>query len=193
MSVKPTPPPETAESPSHSLILSIEGMSCASCAVRIQEKLNTGPGVRDAAVNFASHKAYVQTGPDFKDITTLQLAVEEAGYSAKPYLPQYRPSHLYQAEQDQWGWRMVFGGLLVLPFLLEHLLNSLRHFHLPLHVQVIFSALVYFLVGWPFHVITLKGLRHGRVTMDTLVSLGSSVAFFASLPVLFGFQGEVYF
>jgi P-type Cu+ transporter len=193
MSGKPTPSPESLESSSRSLILSIEGMSCASCAVRIQEKLNSVPGVKDAAVNFASQKAYVQTGPEFKDLTTLQLAVEEAGYSAKPYLPQYRASHLYQAEQDQWGWRMIFGGLLVLPFLLEHLLNSLRHFHLPIHIQVIFASLVYFLVGWPFHATTLKGLKHGRVTMDTLVSLGSSAAFFASWPVLFGFKGEIYF
>lgn len=179
---------------SHPVILSVEGMTCASCAARIERKLKAVPGVREAAVNFASQKAYVRMEPAVRgDLGVLLSAVEKAGYGAKPFEPRERTRHLYQAEQDQLGWRMVLGGLFILPFLMEHLLMLLRPFQLPLPVQMIFATLLYFLVGWPFHRSALKGLRHGDVTMDTLISLGSSAAYFSSLPALAGYPVPTYF
>ncbi len=172
--------------------LKIEGMTCASCAARIERKLKGVPGVQNAAVNFASQKAYVQT-ESAPDITALEGAVEKAGYSAKPYSPQPKTSQAYQEEQDRLGWRLVMGGLFVLPFLMEHLLMALRPFQLPLPVQSVFATLVFFIAGWPFHQAALRGLRHGEVTMDTLISLGASAAYFSSLPALFGWKVETYF
>ncbi|HTC21294.1 MAG TPA: cation-translocating P-type ATPase, partial [bacterium] len=180
------------ESQSGSAILSVEGMTCASCAARIERKLKAVPGVKSAVVNFASQKAYVQTEAA-PQIEVLLSAVEKAGYSAKPYLPEQRVFRIYQSEQNRLGWRLVMGGLLVLPFLAEHLSMFLNPFQLPLGVQFLLAAPVFLIVGWPFHQAALKGLRHGEVTMDTLISLGSAVAFFASLPALAGVPVDVYF
>src|SRR5579859_8128145 len=121
----PTPTPETQD---RSVILAVEGMTCASCAARIERKLKAVPGVSDATVNFASQRAYVHILPTLKDLTTLQVAVEKAGYSAKPYIPEYRSAPMYQAEQNQLGWRLGIGGLLIMPFLMQHLLMFLRPF-----------------------------------------------------------------
>jgi len=100
---------------------------------------------------------------------------------------------MYQAEQNRLGWRLLMGGLLILPFLAEHVAMFLRPFQIPLLVQCFLAAPVFLVVGWPFHQAALRGLRQGEVTMDTLISLGSSVAFFASLPALAGARVDVYF
>ncbi len=181
------------EAPSRSVILSVEGMTCVSCASRIEKKLKAVPGVKEASVNFASQKAYVQLDPAIQDLTTLQVAVEKAGYSAKPYVPEYRAGRMYQSEQNNLGWRLVIGGLFILPFLAQHLLMLLRPFSFSPFVQFLLATPVFFLVGWPFHESALKGLRYGDVTMDTLISLGSSAAFFSSLPALAHYPVDLYF
>ncbi len=185
-------PEVSPENQSNSVILSVEGMTCASCAARIERKLRAVPGVTGATVNFASQKAYVQAESRLP-LEVLESAVEKAGYKARPYLPEHRALRMYQTEQNRLGWRLILGGLLVLPFLVEHLLMLLRPFELPLNVQFLLAAPVYFIVGWPFHQAALRGLRQGEVTMDTLISLGSSTAFFASLPALMGAPVDVYF
>ena len=71
---------ETApEVSARSMILSVEGMTCASCAARIERKLKTVAGVETATVNFASQKAYIRYNEMLKDPTLLQVAVESAG------------------------------------------------------------------------------------------------------------------
>ena len=187
----PQAPPQQPQEP-QSVILAVEGMTCASCAARIERKLKTIPGVKNATVNFASQKAYVQTEAD-PDISSLEAAVEKAGYSAKPYVAQPKAGRMYEKEQNQMGWRLVMGGLFVLPFLMQHLLMLLRPFHFSPYVQFLFATPVFFLVGWPFHKAALKGLGHGEVTMDTLISLGSSAAYFSSLPALFRYPVDLYF
>ena len=176
----------------HSLILSLEGMSCASCATRIERALKRVPGVTDAAVNFASQKAYVQS--DWApDETALLIAVEKAGYSARPYLPEAQSSRMFLAEQKSAGWRLALGGLFIFPFALEHLGMAFGPFPLALPGQAVLATAVFLLVGWPFHQAALKGLKHGETTMDSLISLGSSAAYFPSLPALFGWKTETYF
>src|SRR5579883_849642 len=188
------PPQTLSQKPleSQSVILAVEGMTCASCAARIERKLKTVPGVKNATVNFASQKAYVQTEAA-PDIPSLEAAVEKAGYSAKPYVAQPKAARMYEREQTQMGWRLVMGGLFILPFLMQHLLILLRPFHFSPYVQFFFATPVYFLVGWPFHKAALKGLGHGEVTMDTLISLGSSAAYFSSLPALARYPVDLYF
>jgi len=188
-------PPQAPTQPQtepQSVILAVEGMTCASCAARIERKLKTVPGVTNAAVNFASQKAYVQT-QSAPDLAALEAAVEKAGYSAKPYTPEPKAGRLYEAEQHRMGWRLALGGLFTLPFLLEHLLMTVSFFQLSLTLQAGLVSVVFFLVGWPFHQAALRGLRHGEVTMDSLISLGSSAAYFSSLPALWGWKGGAYF
>lgn len=182
-----------SEASTRSMILSVEGMTCASCASRIERKLKTVAGVETATVNFASQKAYVRYNDVLKDPTLLQVAVENAGYSAKPYVPAYRTQQLYQTQETLLFWRLILGGLLSLPFLLQHLLMFFRPFELSPVLQLVLATVVYILVGSPFHLSALRGLRYGEVTMDTLISLGSSVAFFASQAVMAGYPGGLYF
>ncbi len=174
-------------------ILSIEGMHCASCALRIEKQLKTVPGVQQAFVNLASQKAYVQTEDDHSDIHPLEEAVQQAGYSARLYQPYQYTRNAYQTHERRFGWRLLLGGVLALPLLAHHFLTGFEIFHLSPWTQFFFAAPLYFIVGWPFHETTLKLLRKGQTSMDTLISLGSSVSFFASLPVLLGKSASLYF
>ncbi|HUO57619.1 MAG TPA: cation-translocating P-type ATPase [bacterium] len=175
------------------IILEIEGMTCASCAARIERKLKAVEGVEEASVNFASQKAYVQPAAPLKDLTVLLTAVEKAGYSAKPYLPQYRVSRMFESEQHELGWRLVVGGIFTAPFLFQHLAMLWFPFYLSPLTQFLLAIPVFFVTGSTFHAATLKGLRGGEITMNTLVSLGSSVAFFSSLAALWGRMSDLYF
>jgi len=181
--------------PTRSLMLSIGGMTCASCAARIERRLKAVPGVVDAAVNFASQKAYIQVDDRLKDFTLLLEEVEGTGYQATPYVPEYRASHPFVEERRAYAWRAALGGLLALPFLAAHLAMAFDRtlpFLTP-WVQFFLAFPVYTLVGFPFHRRSLGGLAHGEVTMDTLISLGSTAAFLPSLAVLAGFPGGLYF
>ncbi|MGH7739266.1 MAG: heavy-metal-associated domain-containing protein, partial [bacterium] len=75
------------EAESSSVILSVGGMSCASCAARVEKRLKAVPGVQKASVNFAAQKAYVKLAPGFGDSLSLEEAVAKAGYSARVYHP----------------------------------------------------------------------------------------------------------
>jgi Cu+-exporting ATPase len=176
-------------------MLSIGGMSCASCAARIERRLRAVPGVTAAAVNFASQKAYVRVDDRLKDFTLLLEEVDKAGYQATPYVPEYRASRPFEEERRAYAWRSILGGVLALPFLAVHG-AMLFDRHLPLFspwVQFLLALPVFVLVGLPFHRKALRGLPRGEATMDTLVSLGSSAAFFPSLAVLAGSPGATLF
>lgn len=175
------------------LVFSVEGMTCASCASRVEGKLRAVSGVTSANVNFASKKAFIRGGPGLKGTEPLMEAVEKAGYGLKPLLAKQKYADLYRVERMRLAWRVVVGGLLVLPFLLEHLFMGFLPFHLSAWQQLVLAFPLWGLVGWPFHQAALRNLRHGEATMDTLVSLGSSAAFLSSLPRVFGSAGPVYF
>lgn len=174
-------------------ILSIEGMHCASCASRIEKQLKTVPGVQQAFVNLASQKAYVQTEDDHSQTQPLEEAVRQAGYSAHLYQPYQHVRNTYQTHERRFGWRLILGGLLALPLVIDRFLPGIEFFHLSGWTQFFLATPLYFIVGWPFHETTLKLLGKGQTSMDTLISLGSSVAFFASLPSLISGSADLYF
>ncbi|HVM32344.1 MAG TPA: cation-translocating P-type ATPase [bacterium] len=176
-------------------IFSIEGMSCASCASRIERQLKQVPGVEEASVNFASQKAYVRVKEGFEDEASLEGAVARAGYGAKPYHPETSgaPSQAQGQEQKRLGRRLAWGALFTLPFLIHHLIAWFAPFEMPVGVGFALALPVVAWVGAPFHLNAWKGIRRGDVTMDSLVSLGSTAAFTASLPALFRVPLPVYF
>src|ERR1700679_1634225 len=93
----------------HPVILSVEGMTCASCAARIERKLKSTPGVREASVNFASQKAYVGVAPEFGDPVGLEQAIAAVGYGAKVYHPnrENRPSFSFRQEERRLKKRLI--------------------------------------------------------------------------------------
>ena len=163
------------------LELPIEGMTCASCATRIERKLNKLEGVT-ASVNYATEKAAVEYDPAQVSPASLVEAVEQVGYSA--HLPE-APGETTEIDPTaSLRRRLIFAAALSLPVLLMGMISALQFTYwqwlaLQLATPVVLWA------GWPFHVAAWKNLRHGAATMDTLISLGTLAAWGWSVVALF--------
>jgi Cu+-exporting ATPase len=177
----------TAERPPklERLELPIEGMTCASCAARIEKKLNRLPGVT-ASVNFATETAAVELDPALTEPEALVEAVGAAGYRAvlpaegEPAAEQERAADPAAALRT----RLLVSAALTIPVVLLSMVPALQFDYwqwlcLQLATPVVLWG------GWPFHRAALKNARHGAATMDTLISLGSLAAWGWSVVALF--------
>ena len=162
--------------------LSIGGMTCASCATRIERKLNRLEGV-SATVNYATEKARVSyddgVAPD-----DLVATVEKAGYTAA--LPAPEPDDDAPGPDPDAGLRqrLLVSAVLTLPVVLMGMVPALQ-FEYWQWLSLTLAAPVVVWGGAPFHRAAWTNLRHGSATMDTLVSLGTLAAFGWSLYALF--------
>ena len=148
----------------------VSGMTCASCVRHVEKALAETPGVRAASVNLATSTATVEGEASFE---TLAAQVEEAGYGlGRPRADQA----VAQAEDDPIPARnrMVVALVLTAPLLLA-MIPGLG-LHLPGWLQALLSAPVVFWAGWGFFVRAARQARHGQASMDTLIALGSGVA-----------------
>ena len=176
----------TTESPApaHEVELNITGMTCASCATRIEKKLRKVDGV-DATVNFATEKATVSY-PQGVSTEELVGVIQAAGYDAA--VPQARPaSEEGAAEPDETAalrQRMLVTWLLAAPVIVLAMVPALQ-FRNWQWLSLVLTAPVVVWGGLPFHRATWAGLRHRATTMDTLVSVGTIAAFGWSLYTLF--------
>lgn len=176
--------------------LEISGMTCASCAARIQKKLNKVEGV-SAAVNYATEKATAQV-PAGVTADDLIAVVEKTGYGARvPVPPQpdpsassERPEHAEDPELRDLRHRMIGATILTLPVIAMAMIPALQFDHWGF-ASLTLAAPVIVWAGWPFHRATAINARHGAVTMDTLITMGTGAAFLWSLVALFlGTAGE---
>ncbi|WP_204976869.1 heavy metal translocating P-type ATPase [Microbacterium esteraromaticum] len=164
-------------------------MTCASCAMRIEKKLNRLDGVR-ATVNYATEKAQVVVdGP--VDTAALIAEVENAGYSAALPAPPAeagaeRPDAETAADHELRTLRQRLIGSVVLsvPVILLAMIPALQFTYWQ-WASLALAAPVIVWAAWPFHRAAWVNLRHGAATMDTLISLGTSAAFLWSLYALF--------
>ena len=168
--------------------LAIGGMTCASCAARIERKLNGLDGV-SAAVNFATETARV-TFPATVTAEDLVSAVERAGYTAV----------LAAARRDEPGTggtasrrgRLPVSLALAVPVVLLGMVPAWQ-FRGWQWVSLALASPVAVWGAWPFHRAALAGARHGAATMDTLISVGVTAAYLWSLYALVsGGEGETY-
>ncbi|GGP77688.1 carbonate dehydratase [Saccharothrix coeruleofusca] len=161
--------------------LAITGMTCASCASRIERKLNKLDGV-SASVNYATEKARVSFPADL-DPQRLVEVVETAGYGAS--LPAAEP----EREPDQEDptrplrQRLVVSAVLSVPVVAMAMVPALQFTYWQ-WISLTLAAPVLVWGAWPFHRAAWINLRHGAATMDTLVSLGTTAAFLWSLYAL---------
>ena len=160
------------ETPDRNLVLSlpVEGMTCASCVRHVEKALSGTPGVRAAAVNLATATATVEGDASFE---SLAAQVEDAGYGlgrARADVPVARA----EADPTPARNRMVVALVLSAPLLLA-MVPGLG-LHLPGWLQALLSAPVVFGAGWGFFVRAARQARHGQASMDTLIALGSGVA-----------------
>jgi P-type Cu+ transporter len=164
-----------------SVELSIEGMTCASCAHRIEKKLNKLDGVT-ATVNFATEKARVEHGDEVAP-EQLVATVEEAGYRA--HLPK-APVEA-DAEEDPTAslrQRLSISAVLTVPVIAMAMVPALQFTNWQ-WLSLVLAAPVVVWGAWPFHRAALANLRHGSATMDTLISIGTLAALGWSVYALF--------
>ncbi|MEE1930333.1 heavy metal translocating P-type ATPase [Streptomyces sp. TRM 70351] len=182
--------------------LAIGGMTCASCAARIQKKLNRMDGV-EATVNYATEKAKV-TYRDDVDVADLVATVEATGYTAAPPPPPPAPDDTPRdgtapgagttpgpdAELLTLRQRLTTAVVLAAPVIVLAMVPAWQFTYWQ-WLSLTLAAPVVTYAAWPFHRAAWANARHGAATMDTLISLGTSAAFLWSLWALFfGTAGE---
>ncbi|TDW70347.1 Cu+-exporting ATPase [Kribbella pratensis] len=171
-----------------SVELIIGGMTCASCAARVEKKLNRMDGVT-ATVNYATEKAKV-TYPDGVSTDDLVATVEKTGYTAALPTPAVSTEVEEPDELKPLRERLIASIALTVPVVAFGMIpalqfNSWQWASLTLAFPVVTWA------AWPFHKAAWTNLRHAATTMDTLISLGVVSSFLWSLYALFlGSAGE---
>ena len=168
--------------------LALEGMTCASCAARIEKRLNELDGVA-ASVNFATERASVEFDSARVSLDELTDEVEAAGYHAS------LPEHVLDEEDPArpYRLRLLLAALLSAPLLVLSMVEATQFsgwewLALALATPVVFWS------GWPFHRAAALNARHAVATMDTLISMGTLAAWsWSSVVLLGGLSEHTYF
>lgn len=197
------------------LTLKLRGMSCASCATSIEEAIRSVPGVNEVSVNFGVEQATIKYDSHRTNLKIIQDAVNTAGYSAYSLQDQEMVTGEDDAEKDarlaetrDLTRKVVIGGVIS-TILVGGSLSMMTGLDLPLipawlsnqWFQLALTAPVQFWCGYSFYVNTWKAFKRHGATMDTLIALGTSAAYFYSVfatlvPNFFINQGlmpEVYY
>ena len=180
--------------------LAIEGMSCASCAMRVEKGLSKLPGVFSATVNLATEQATVTYLPVQTSIEQMVEKVEALGYKAMPLgseefrsqtnvdvITKERES-LVPSPQDQRSEAslrrrrntLLIGFVLTIPVVILSMF-FMNCFQGENFLLLLLATPVWLWIGWDFHRNAFNALRHGSATMDSLVSLGSTASYFLSV------------
>ncbi|MEO6888968.1 MAG: heavy metal translocating P-type ATPase, partial [Ktedonobacteraceae bacterium] len=190
--------PETA---SH-MVLDLEGMTCASCAMRIEKGLKKVSGIQTASVNLATERANVTYDPAQTGVEQMVQKVEALGYKATPQvgnadtisdMPVMPASGIVQEDEQSTRKRaeilrkrnlLILGIVLTVPVVILGMF-FMNRFPGENYLLLALTTPVWALVGWEFHRGAIKTLRHASATMDTLVSLGSTAAYIMSIIATF--------
>ncbi|WP_406439237.1 heavy metal translocating P-type ATPase [Streptomyces sp. NBC_01613] len=181
--------PEAPPAPAHDVELSIGGMTCASCAARIEKKLNRLDGVT-ATVNFATEKAKIAYAGGV-EMADLIATVEKTGYTAEEPPPpatategETQTAPAADGELLSLRQRLYVSLVLTVPVVLMAMVPSLQ-FDNWQWLSLTLAAPVVVWGAFPFHKAAWTNARHGAATMDTLVSIGTLAALGWSVWALF--------
>ena len=197
------------------LTLKLRGMSCAACASSVEKAIRSVPGVSECNVNFGAEQATLKYDPRKTSLEKIQDAVNAAGYSAYSLQDQEMVTGENDAEkairiaETRQLVRKVIVGAAISVVLIIGSLSMMAGLKLPLlpawlsnqWFQLVLAAPVQFWCGYSFYVNTWKALKRHAATMDTLIALGTSAAYFYSVfatvfPNIFidqGLQPEVFY
>ncbi|KPB69118.1 heavy metal translocating P-type ATPase [Pseudomonas cannabina] len=157
--------------------LPISGMTCASCAGRVERALAKVPGVNSVTVNLANERAHVTTTPH-TDPQALVDAVSRAGYGATLVQDRHAEADKKLRHLHRERWALLLAIALALPLIMPMLLTPLGvHWMLPAWVQFALATPVQFLLGARFYVAAWKAVRAGAGNMDLLVAIGTSAGY----------------
>ena len=164
--------------------LAISGMTCATCAGRVEKALSAVPGVTRAEVNLASERASVEGMAGVLKPADLIAAVQRAGYDAELMTGDVEHDKAMVAAEERRfkheAWRIAAAVVLSAPLLLP-----MFGIMLPAWLQLALATPVQFIIGARFYIAAWKALRAFTGNMDLLVSLGTSAAYFYSLYLMF--------
>jgi Cu+-exporting ATPase len=205
--------PQTQDQPTEECrtVFDLEGMTCASCAMRIEKGLKKVPGVIEANVNLATEKAAIVYDPTQTNLEQMVQKVEAVGYKATPNVPSLQQpaqemaigaitetsgtptviisqedklSRRRQAEIKRKRNLLILGIILTVPVVILNMF-FMNRFPGENYLLLVLTTPVWAVVGWEFHRGAIKTLRHGSANMDTLVSLGSTAAYILSVIATF--------
>ena len=183
-------------------IFPVLGMSCASCAARVDKTLNSQPGVQEASVNYASAMAQVVYDADVCSPLNLKAAVQNAGYDLLIKGEEEEADEVEKAHADRFrNLKRRTMGAIVLAIPIMVLSMVFMHLDWVNYVVWLLSTPVVFVLGRGFFVGAWKQLKHGTCNMDTLVALSTGIAYMFSVFNLFfpefwlkrGIEPHVYF
>ncbi len=182
-----------ADQPTSTIVLGVEGMTCSSCVARVEKSLNELPGV-NAAVNLALHSAKVEypAGVSEEDLVK---QVEKIGYTAT--LPHTAPVSDEELEGGKAGKvtlleRLIVAIVLSVPVIALAMVPAWQ-FEYWQWISLLLTTPVVLWCGLPFHRATFLNLRHGVLTMDTLITMGTFAAYGWSVYALFfGAAGDAH-
>jgi Cu+-exporting ATPase len=188
---------------SEQLTLAIQGMTCASCAGRVEKSLLKVPGVVTAEVNLALETAQVTGSAEALTPDKLVAAVVAAGYQAQPLnLDLEQPANMVESQQADYSWwPTAVAALLSFPLVLgmvaEWLGWTFWQGHISGWLQWALATPVQFWLGWRFYKAGWHALKAGAGNMDLLVAIGTSAAYGLSVYLLFntthGAMSHLYF
>jgi len=180
-----------AETPTtETVTFDIEGMTCASCAMRIERVLGKQEGVESAVVNLTGKEAKVTVHPGI-DVLDLAAAVEKIGYGATEVIETEERESLAERydSETRYQRRMAIGAaILTVPAFLLMMFGPGGHDEgatWPGLVIWLLVTPVVFVFGWQFHRAAFVRLRSGGANMDTLISMGTLAAYFYSIWAFF--------
>jgi cation-transporting ATPase V/Cu+-exporting ATPase len=170
----------------------VEGMTCASCALRIERVLGKQEGVDGAVVNFAGQEARAEIAPGI-DIAGLEAAIAKIGYEITPVTEgeERRSLQDVYSQEVRYQRRMVIGaGAFTIPVFLLAMLGPDTMWNAA--IQAVLTTIVVFGFGWQFHKAAWKQITSLNPAMDTLVSVGTITAWAYSLWAMFN-DAAVFF
>jgi len=179
------------------LTLKLRGMSCASCASSIEQAIQSVSGVIECHVNFGMEQATIHYDSKQTDLETIQSAVDAAGYQALPLqemaAPEDDSEQADRKSESQNLQRKLWTAGIISILLVVGAIPAMTGLHLPfipawLHnfwLQLVLTSPVQFWCGKSFYVGAWKSLKRRVATMDTLIALGTSAAYFYSVFVTF--------
>jgi Cu+-exporting ATPase len=178
--------------------LALEGMTCATCAQRIEKVLKKQDGVTSAQVNLATERATVAFQPGVVDVDALIAAVERAGYGALPAASEAAEQEANEARQRAAARRelalLAGAAILTLPLVTPMVGMPFGiHWMPPGWLQLALATPVQLIAGWRFYKGAFSALRGGAANMDVLVAVGTSAAFGLSLYLWLQGSHDLYF
>lgn len=180
-----SPSRDAASSPLRDAALAVEGMTCAACVTRLEKVLRRRPGVAEATVSLTAERADIRFDPALIDEAALAQTVEAAGFQARPWVedePAEDEAARIAAETRRALLSLSVAAVLSAPLLADmFLMLAGSEIRVPGWLQLILATPVQFWIGARFYLGAWASAKSGDANMDTLVTLGTSAAYFYSV------------